>query len=331
MASNKIPKKRINRAIKNANILELLKLLDIRVTKKTSHSSWFLCQLLSHRGETKASTHIVHNRYDAYHGIWHCFGCKQSGTIIDLVKIVRDIPFREALIIVESNQHSDYIEDSTPVYVKKDIRLPTLYMSPPSEEDWKEEYIEYLKGRDIPWWQIKRHNIGYVDDGKLANRIIVPVTLGQKLVTYVARTILEDEKLRVTSAANGTRGLFNSDFAKFDKPAIITEGWGDALRIERCGYYNSFSSQINSLSPKMVEFLKKFPYVILIPDNDAGGIKFVNSMAPFIDELKLMVARLPGEYKDPDDCKKSNVIEESIAKAKKWKPVKDRVKFLIDY
>lgn len=328
----KINKKRVDKALKNANILEILNSIGIKYTKKSNRDVWFSCHLFTHRTDTKASSHIIHNRYDENHAIWYCFGCKQKGTIIDMVQNLKNVPFKEALMMVEHHQHSVLLNDNVkPFYTKRKIRLPSLFQSPDTEEEWDKKFLDYLYNRNIEWWQIKRHNIGYCDSGKYSNRIIVPVTLGKKLVTYVARAIIDDKELnKVLNALNGTLGLFNSDYADFKKPAIISEGWADALAIERCGYYNSFSTQINFIGLKQITFLEKFPYLIIIPDNDSGGIKFVNSVSPYIEDTEILIGRIPKNRKDPDECK-SNEIEECISKAKKWKPIKDKIKFLIDY
>lgn len=278
---------------------------------------------MSYHEEDKASCHISSNTISDKYGIWNCFGCHSSGNIIQLVQFSWNISFIEALVLVEAHQR-DYSNDDVLRLDKIDIKLPMFY----ENKKWKTKYLSYLLNRGITKKQIKLHHIGYVDAGKYINRIIVPVYLNNKLTTYVARTILPDEEYRLTSAPGGSPGLFGSELAnpKYG-PAIIFEGWADALAVERVGYYNCMALQTNIIHEIQFDFLKKFDYIITFPDGDMGGNIFIDSCAQYIDKKLFYVVDTP-KGKDPDEV---NKVEDLIGSASEWKPVKECYEVEIDF
>jgi len=234
-----------------------------------------------------------------------------------------DIPFMEALTLVERYQ----LEGEDPNVVKpfyKSPVMPKFYLSPEKKSEWDERFLNYLLGRGILWEQIVGHRIGYVDAGYYNDRIVVPVMLGTQFRTFVARSInpnIPPEK-KVTSAKDGDPGLFGSEFAHPTKgPAIVSEGWTDALHVERIGYANSMSIQTSELHSDQFAFLKRFEYTIVLPDGDAAGRKLVDKLAPWIDDHDFLIVEIP-EGNDPDDMSDEG-LEEAIGNAKEWEPSKE--------
>jgi len=322
--SQRLSKKQFNRrvekAVARADVYAILKHLHLPFRKR-GINLWYRCRVYTHKNPTMTSTKIVSHPYSQYHGIWKCWSCGESGNIIQLVEMSKDIPFMEALALVESFQ-LDIDPDVVKPFYKSDVKLPIYYQSPEKKNDWDSRFLDYLMGRGILWEQIIGHRIGYVDAGKYDNRIIVPVMLGVKeLRTFIARSILPDidPDKRVTSAQGGKPGLFGSEFAHPTKgPAIICEGWADALHIERIGYANAMSIQTAEVHPVQFEFINKFEYAIVVPDGDDGGRSLVDKLAPWIEDFEFIVATLP-EGKDPDDVS-SKELEDAIGNATEWEP-----------
>lgn len=311
---------RINRVMRLADVRLVLVDLGIEYTERKRNDLWFKCQNLSHR-ESDASTHICTDKFSSTHALWHCFGCQDSGNIIQLVQVTLQIAFWEAVNWIEGRlgEAPDVDERLTVRQVQPLPTLPTEYVSPTSSTDWEPVYLSYLFNRGVTWEQIKKHRIGYCNEGKYKGRVIVPVMLGTVLQTWVGRTIL-GKGLRVTSCTNGKVGLFASDWASpKNGPIILVEGWADALRLERLGYKNVVALQTNIVHPLQFEFIRRFPYCILMPDNDDGGMRLCNSIGQYIDRLDFFCAWIR-EGKDPGD---KNESDEDIVRAVKnlepWK------------
>lgn len=328
--------KRIEKAMRRVDVFAILNTLEIPFKQQGGYGDlWIRCFLSAHKGGRRPSLHIMGNPFHQHFATWKCFGCGASGNIIELVKIHRDTTFRDALSIVEAHQRVENldIEAVKRVYTKPTPQLPATYESPKVESQWNKKYLDYLYGRGVEWWQIQRYKLGYCDVGKFANRVIIPVTLGKEFATFVARSIFSEKDFpdvqRVTGPRGGLVGLFGSNYADFSKPAITCEGWADKLTIERVGYYNVYAVQRNEFHQRQIDFLKQFPYTIVIPDGDEGGDHFVDSLAPHIDTLKILIGRVPWG-KDPDKSKDEE-IENAVGNAEAWKPVKEKIEVEIEY
>lgn len=124
---------------------------------------------------------------------------------------------------------------------------------------------------------------------------------------------------------NGLVGLFGSELSDPRLgPAIICEGWADALHVERLGYPNCMAIQTSNLHENQWEFIKQFEYTIVMPDGDNGGNFFIDTIAPYIDEHEFLIARVPWG-KDPADSTDEEIVE-AIEEATKWAPSKQDVK-----
>lgn len=328
-------RKRVDRAVARCDVREMLDALDIRYRQHSYGDLWFKCALRNHRNDHTASAHIMHMPGHEKHGIWHCFGCGESGSIINIVEQVRDVRFKEALMMVEHHQLSGDEGDVKPFYKKPMAGLPKFYQAPVLADDWNPEYLSYLSKRGISWIQTVQHQLGYVDAGRLHRRIIVPIMLNHRLQTWVGRHIdpeAPDDK-RITSATGGGVGLFGSELSNpYEDPAIVSEGWGDALAIERLGFANSMAAQTNRIHPEQFEYIKYFPYAIFVPDGDAGGRRFVDSLTPYIQDYPVMVAHLPEGY-DPNKLEREdpNKLRECIEQATDWEPSGEEYDVEVDY
>lgn len=316
---------RISTANSRANIKKIFRLLNIRY-KERFNGLWFKCIMRNHRKDKTPSAKITIDPLSPHYGIWHCFGCKCSGNIIQLVEEWKDISFMEALTIVENNaiEYRDYdgniLTDSVKPVLQKP-KLPQYYESPTDPKEWEKEYLQYLLSRRAHWNLIRRYHIGYVDAGYLYKRVILPVMLGMEYRTYIARSIRNDipTEDKVTTAPNGKPGLFGSQFAKFtEHPAIIVEGWADKFHVDEIGYPNCMSLQTDRLHIDQFNFLKQFPYTIVIPDGDDGGKILIDSLSPYIQDYEFKIGEIP-EGEDPDSTS-TEILQDALIFAEPWKP-----------
>jgi DNA primase len=306
---------RIERVKKFANVRLVLDNLNIKFEERKQNDLWFKCPIPIHK-EKDASTHICSDPTDSNHALWNCFGCNESGDVIHLVQLMTQLSFWECIQWLESRLGDEdvYRLDKPKVYPK----LPKHFEKPDKASDWHPAYMKYMIGRGIQWHQIVRHKIGYCDQGKYRWRIIVPVMLGFKFCTWIGRAIIG--RRRITSCDGGLVGLFGSELAKpKDGPAILVEGWTDALRLERMGYANVMALQTNMLQDVQFEFLKKFPYIIVMPDNDGGGDFLNNMLAPYIEQHEFYMAYLEEDKADPDSAQDDDIIN-AFDNLVEWEP-----------
>jgi DNA primase len=234
--------------------------------------------------------------------------------------------------MVEHHQLEAVEKAVKPFYKKRDAGLPKFYQSPALESDWDPEYLSYLSKRGISWTQIVDHQIGYVDAGRLHRRVIVPIMLNHELQTWVGRHIDADapEEKRITSASGGRVGLFGSEMANpYENPAILCEGWADALAIERLGFSNCMAVQTSKLHPEQYEYIRMFRYTIVIPDGDEAGKRFVDSLAPYVEDHPFMIVTLPGGQ-DPDELL-PGMLKQCIDDATDWEPSEEEYFVEVEY
>jgi hypothetical protein len=79
------------------------------------------------------------------------------------------------------------------------------------------------------------------------------------------------------------------------------------------------SVQTNFIHENQFEFLKSFPYLIVMSDNDSGGIQFINSLAQYIYQHEIYLAQLSEPNVDPDNAQESDIIH-AMDNLKEWKP-----------
>lgn len=75
------------------------------------------------------------------------------------------------------------------------------------------------------------------------------------------------------------RTIFNIDFLDFSKPLYLVEGIGSVPKI-----YLQISNNVScvfgsNISSEQIEYLKNFPEIIIIPDNDLAGLKMIKAIA----------------------------------------------------
>lgn len=316
---------RLERAVRLGDVRRILKDLHIPFEERKFNDLWFKCVSPTHK-DKDPSAHICADRNHHKHGIYNCFGCRDSGNIIMLVRDWLGLTFWEAVNWVETRT---YPEDNVqPVRQSIKIKIPTLppnYEFYDERELWNPPYLEYLFNRGITWEQIVKHRIGYCDQGRYSRRIIIPVLLNGMLQTWIGRHIWDGK--RVTSCRNGNVGLFASELANPQKgPAILSEGWADALAIERLDFPNSMALQTNTILPEQFEFIKRFKFTILVPDGDDGGKRLIDSIAPYINQHEFFIAEITPEEDPASLVLKDHglsMLSAAIQCASNWNPIVD--------
>lgn len=170
----------------------------------------------------------------------------------------------------------------------------------------------------------KTYDLRYATQGNFSYRIVIPIYDGSsKLMTWTARTIVEDEKLRyktlsversdyednVALAPPGDLLLGLPLLWSCDRPRalVICEGPFDAFRITASGasrgVYGTclFGLRLSDAQVFLLEELarRRFPQMWLLQDPDAELLRF--GVLQRLASVRCRAAKVPDGVKDPGD------------------------------
>ena len=250
--------------------------------KKHTQSGWHsfnavCCTHMGHRQDKRGRGGI---RLDGENWSYHCFNCNfkcgfQLGKSIskNTRKLLSWCGIDDQQIQrwnLESLQKKDLIE-----YVKvkkekfkagfKETKLPEGQLIDPINPKHK-IYVDYLHGRkinlsDYPFL------ITPQDEGRMANRIVIPYTFNNKIVGHTSRFL--DNRVPKYLNEQQPGYVFGYDFQKKDyEVCILVEGIFDAISINGCALMHNDISEDQAL---LLSNLNR--RIIFVPDRDESGLK----------------------------------------------------------
>ena len=216
-------------------------------------------------------TTSFHLGFNIAHDYSNCFKCGGHNLRMALKKVL-NIPETTLSEILEPFQTKNKILkklNNKENLNKKKIELPEYPLSK-TEQDY------LLKRHFNPKELIRSFNIqggGWVGEWK--NRIIIPIYISGKLITYVGRTIIPDREPRYKflsneeSVINPKKIFFNLDNCS-NSYAVLLEGLFDVMRFGNdsiCGFGIT-------LTREQVWYLsERFKKIYIIFDNERGAVK----------------------------------------------------------
>ncbi len=156
-------------------------------------------------------------------------------------------------------------------------------------KDLAEPQIKYLNGRGI-----SEDTASYFNLSNHEGNILIPYHSSRGSLTVAKVKNLKNPQPKYYSVKGSIFGLFNKSNLSTKEPLIITEGEFDSMILHQIGFRNvsSIGTGANSLDKLFRmegEFLKKFPGLIVIADNDEAGSRMEQG---FIKEFNISV-KLP--------------------------------------
>lgn len=160
--------------------------------------------------------------------------------------------------------------------------------------EWNASARTYLETRGIPDWQIARWHVGYSVRGRLAWRVVVPVYTGGLLLSYVARSFLDDGSVRYFAGERVDEGC-RPDAALWGEPgfdldvrvATVTEGVFKGFAMERAAAPNPCAILgATNLGADKVKLLAQFDVLLIATDPDKAG----NACAEQLSDLLVRYA-----------------------------------------
>lgn len=259
-----------------------------------------------------------------------CFRCRERYSLIDIVKLIEDCSFRDAISIIQEGvtdktKLQAILESLNPSVddVEEDVngvevKLPSEYVRIKTKED----IPRYLLQRKVTFKDCVKHSIGYCREGFYKNRIIIPIFDEEGiLVSFVARLMGSPpnnkvKKVLYPKGSRITKVLFNHLYVVSSSNVIVvTEGVFDALRVGKQGVA-LFGKHASQEQIKLLVKLGQKRKIVVMLDSDADDDS--EDLAEELSELcnDVFIAKLPNGRKDPGECRRAD-LERAIIKAKK--------------
>jgi len=164
---------------------------------------------------------------------WHCWGCNAKGKKLAQLFKLMGVP-QEKILELKPYLKTDGIEKIIPTQNEK-LSLPKEFISliNPSLSIMAKHALNYIKKRGITSEDIIKYNLGYCEEGKYMNHIIVPSYDENGTLNYfTARSFEKDNKSKKNPSVSRDIIPFGF-FINWDLPLILCEGPFDAMAIKR--------------------------------------------------------------------------------------------------
>lgn len=236
--------------------------------------------------------------------IWHCFGCHNSGTIIDIVENYKDI---------DRDSAKDYLNGLLGIAPEADCEtikerftgndLPDFQLSSSYRRDWENagmEILSYVRRRKFNLLLFDKYGIGY---NLRLNTLTLPVIYKRKIINIGERFLDPNAETKIkykpdSPLSQNVWGIFEG----YDnRDPFFTEGIFDAIRMREAGY-NAYALLSNQLSKAKLRFLNEHfkGEFTIVPDNDKGGLDMIEAWKAQIHNSDVSIVEIT-EYKDIDE------------------------------
>ena len=233
------------------DVRRVLGRLGVVVAEEKRGELWARCPNVEHESDAEDKWSI-----NARTGRHSCFVCGYGGTIQSLVIYVLGLgggdewdggasAAAEWLAREEGAQPARELpprfEIQSRVGARRAFALPEGVVIEPVRE-WQEEPRKYLlEDRAVPAWQAERWGIGYAENGKLRNRLVIVVRDGSGVVrNYMARDFTKCSPRKYLYPSKEEGADYDAVFGEQHWPvradrevALVAEGALKALALER--------------------------------------------------------------------------------------------------
>lgn len=274
--------------------------------KKLTQSGWhsfnaICCAHFGHKPDRRSRGGI---KFDGPNNwSYHCFNCNYKCNFIlgktisqKTRKLLNWCGIDENEIQkwnIESLQNKDLLDFTRP---QKKIKIKFKEHTLPDCEkldvnkSYHKRYIDYLIARHIdinnyPYYVVPN------DNGRMADRIIIPYFYKGKIVGHTSRFIDNRIPKYINEQQQGY--VFGMDFQTHDRSiCLLVEGIFDALSLEACALTHNTISEEQAL---LLSTLNR--KIIVVPDRDKTGLEITDRAL----ELGYQVS-LPHWHNDVKDC-----------------------------
>jgi DNA primase len=247
--------------------------------KETSGNNYaYQCPFCQHH-KPKLEVNLVPNSKGE--NFWHCWVCNAKGkSLLGLFKKLK-VPQDKILELRSILNYADKKDEEESDITK--IELPKEYKSLLSIQrtDISAKHaLAYLKKRGISKEDILKYNIGFCEEGRYKNMIVVPSYNKDGLINYfIARSFEKDPSRKYDSPKCNKNAIIGLEyFINWNIPVILCEGIFDAIAIKR-NVIPLFGKTIpKALMMKLVETNVKTVYVALDKDALKDALKYAEEL-----------------------------------------------------
>lgn len=247
--------------------------------KETSGNNYaYQCPFCQHH-KPKLEVNLVPNSKGE--NFWHCWVCNAKGkSLLGLFKKLK-VPQDKILELRSILNYADKKDEEESDITK--IELPKEYKSLLSIQrtDISAKHaLAYLKKRGISKEDILKYNIGFCEEGRYKNMIVVPSYNKDGLINYfIARSFEKDPSRKYDSPKCNKNAIIGLEyFINWNIPVILCEGIFDAIAIKR-NVIPLFGKTIpKALMMKLVETNVKTVYVALDRDALKDALKYAEEL-----------------------------------------------------
>ena len=257
--------------------------------KETSGNNYaYQCPFCQHH-KPKLEVNLVPNSKGE--NFWHCWVCNAKGkSLLGLFKKLK-VPQDKILELRSILNYADKKDEEESDITK--IELPKEYKSLLSIQrtDISAKHaLAYLKKRGISKEDILKYNIGFCEEGRYKNVIVVPSYNKDGLINYfIARSFEKDPSRKYDSPKCNKNAIIGLEyFINWNIPVILCEGIFDAIAIKR-NVIPLFGKTIpKALMMKLVETNVKTVYVALDRDALKDALKYAEELLNLGEDVYLV-------------------------------------------
>jgi len=269
-------------------------------------------------------------------GTWWCFGCKQGGSVIDLVMLRENLDFisacnfLRAMAGITDEELANNVPPMKPDKLLSVIRDSTV--KPAEGKIPPEEYLArsrlnkhiYLRERGFPEDVWDEFELGFATDGELENRVVIPWRDEDgKLVTLQGRAVDQSYTNRYVVWEDSTKdnvlyGLHHNlkwirarrEMVLFEGACKVWRSWQHSL-LNCCAIGGSLPTDYQM---KLIKKYCQFNLVIWLDKDRAGRDgteKIIAAMKPLV-QVKIIQTEVK-----PDDIMEKEEFWKGYASASK--------------
>lgn len=234
-------------------------------------------------------------------GMFYCFACQETKTLIELVMKVTGGTYFESYRLIESNSETKNILQSVENLLEKKVEFeeydPALMSKLHHSVFLNERAMEYFKSRGIYKSSVEKYRLGY---SETQDMITIPVHSPEGVcIGFVARSI-EGKTFKNSTGLHKSKTIFNLHRAKRYHRVFVVESSFDAIRIEQVGGH-AVAILGATISKEQKRLLNQyFSQVIVVGDNDEAGKGMAEKVRSYVGG-GCVIAELPENVKDVSD------------------------------
>jgi DNA primase len=242
---------------------------------------------------------------------WHCWVCNKKGKKLATLFKQVEAPY-EKLVELSSLVKSNIPLGEITAEIKN-INLPKEFkpLSQITSGDITGKHaLKYLKSRGLTKEDILRYNIGYCDEGRYVNMVIIPsYDETGKLNYFVSRSFISSSKLNPSISKDIIGFEF---FVNWHSPIVLCEGAFDAISIKRNAIPLFGKIISKTLMKKLVTSAVDKVYIALDKDAIKDALEHCKILMDFGKKVYLVEM----QDKDPNELgfnQFTNIIQQTPA------------------